>query len=124
MTTLANIIWVMTGGFLIPVIYLLSGILLILTIIGFPFGVQCIKLASLGLFPFGKEVYDKPTAYGFLAVVFNVIWILLGGFWLAVIHLCLAVILGITIIGLPLAKQHLKLTTVALLPFGKAFKNL
>lgn len=124
MRTVANIIWVITGGFLIPIIYLFSGILLILTIIGFPFGIQCIKLAALGLFPFGKEVYDKPTAYGFLAILFNVIWILLGGFWLAIIHLSLAIILGITIIGLPLAKQHIKLTAVALLPFGKAFKNL
>jgi uncharacterized membrane protein YccF (DUF307 family) len=124
MTTLANLLWVVTGGILIAAIYLFAGLLLILTIIGFPFGVQCIKLAGLGLFPFGKEVYDKPTAYGFLAVLFNVIWILLGGFWIAVMHLVLAILFGITIIGLPVAKQHIKLTSVALLPFGKGFKNL
>lgn len=124
MTTVANLLWIITGGVLISFMYLVSGLLLILTIIGFPFGVQCIKLASLGLLPFGKEVYDKPTAYGCLAVFFNVLWILLGGFWIAVVHLILAIILGITIIGLPFAKQHIKLTSVALLPFGKGFKNL
>lgn len=124
MIQLLNLIWFILGGFLIPIIYLFSGLLLIITIIGFPFGIQCLKLAGLGLFPFGKEVYDKPTAYGFLAILFNVIWILLGGFWIAVVHLVLAIFLGVTIIGLPLAKQHIKLTAVALLPFGKSFKKL
>lgn len=124
MIQLLNLIWFILGGFLIPIIYLFSGLLLIITIIGFPFGIQCLKLAGLGLFPFGKEVYDKPTADGFLAILFNVIWILLGGFWIAVVHLVLAIFLGVTIIGLPLAKQHIKLTAVALLPFGKSFKKL
>lgn len=124
MTTVANLLWIITGGFLISFIYLFSGLLMMITIIGFPFGIQCVKLAALALFPFGKEVYDKPTAYGCLAVFFNVLWILLGGFWIAVTHLILALLLGITIIGLPFAKQHIKLTAVALLPFGKGFKNL
>ena len=124
MSTLGNILWILTGGFLISLMYLVSGVLLILTIIGFPFGVQCIKFAGLALLPFGKEVYDKPSAYGCLAIFFNVLWILLGGFWIAISHLILAVLLGITIIGLPFAKQHLKLTAIALIPFGKGFKNL
>ncbi|MCG8528134.1 MAG: YccF domain-containing protein [Opitutales bacterium] len=124
MTLLLNILWFVLGGFLIPLIYLFSGLLLIITIVGIPFGIQCIKLAALGCFPFGKEVIDKESINGFWAIVFNIIWILVGGFWIAVVHLTLAIILGITIIGIPLAKQHIKLTAVSLIPFGKSFKNL
>ena len=118
---LGNILWIILGGgILICLEYLISGLLLCLTIIGIPFGVQCLKLAFLGLVPFGKDVVDKESYTGCLAVFMNVLWILLGGIWIALTHIIFAVLCAITIIGLPFAKQHIKLASLALTPFGRA----
>ena len=118
MNLLLNIIWLILGGFVVVIAYLLGGILLCLTIIGIPFGIQCFKLAGLALMPFGSEVREKNPPSGAVAVIMNVIWIILPGLELAVFHLIMALLLAITIIGLPLAAQHLKMTRLAILPFG------
>jgi uncharacterized membrane protein YccF (DUF307 family) len=118
MNLLLNIIWLVFGGFILVIGYLLGAILLCITIIGIPFGIQCFKLAGLALAPFGREVRETEPPGGAIAVIMNIIWILLPGFELAVVHLCLALVFAITIIGLPIAAQHLKMTRLALLPFG------
>jgi len=118
MNILLNLIWLIFGGFIICIGYLLGALLLCITIIGIPFGVQCFKLAGLALAPFGREVREKEPPGGALAVIMNVIWILLPGLELAVLHLLLALLFAITIIGLPIAAQHLKMTRLALIPFG------
>lgn len=118
MNFLLNIIWLILGGFIVVISYLLGGIVLCLTIIGIPFGIQCFKLAGLALMPFGREIREKKPPGGALAVIMNVIWIILPGLELAVFHLIMALLLAITIIGLPLAVQHLKMTRLAILPFG------
>lgn len=124
MSAIGNVIWFLLGGFLIFLGYLLGGVLLCLTIVGIPFGIQSFKLAGAVLAPFGKEVVEKKHATGALAVVMNVIWIILPGVELAVTHLILAVLLGITIVGLPLAKQHIKLVPLALMPFGRSIRAI
>jgi len=118
MNLLLNIIWLILGGFIVVIAYFLGGILLCVTIIGIPFGIQCFKLAGLALMPFGREIREKEPPSGALAVIMNVIWIILPGLELAVFHLIMALLLAITIIGLPLAAQHLKMTRLAILPFG------
>jgi len=118
MNLLLNIIWLVFGGFIAVLGYLLGAILLCITLIGIPFGLQCFKLAGLALAPFGREVREKEPPSGALAVIMNIIWIILPGLELAVLHLLLALAFAITIIGLPIAAQHLKMTRLALLPFG------
>lgn len=118
MNLLLNIIWLILGGFIVVVAYLLGAILLCLTIIGIPFGVQCFKLAGLAIAPFGREIREKEPPGGCVAVVMNVLWIILPGLELALFHLFMALLFAITIIGLPLAAQHLKMTRLALIPFG------
>jgi len=118
MNLLLNLIWLILGGIVVVLAYLIGGILLCITIIGIPFGIQCFKLAGLALAPFGHEIREKEPPSGALAVIMNILWILLPGLELAVFHFVMALILGITIIGLPLATQHLKMTRLALLPFG------
>ena len=118
MSILLNIIWFIFGGFLVSLAYILGGILLCITIIGIPFGIQCFKLSVLGLAPFGHEVRETEPPGGAIAVIMNIIWIILPGLELALIHLSLAFLFAITIIGLPFAAQHLKLTRLAILPFG------
>ena len=118
MDFLLNIIWLILGGFIVVIAYLLGGILLCVTIIGIPFGIQCFKLAGLALMPFGREIREKEPPSGALAVIMNVIWIILPGLELAIFHLIMALLFALTIIGLPLAAQHLKMTRLAILPFG------
>jgi uncharacterized membrane protein YccF (DUF307 family) len=115
---LLNLAWLILGGCFVVLAYLLGGILLCITIIGIPFGLQCFKLAGLALWPFGREVREKEPPSGALAVIMNILWIILPGLELAIFHLLVALVLAITIIGLPLAVQHLKMTRLALLPFG------
>jgi uncharacterized membrane protein YccF (DUF307 family) len=115
---LLNLVWLIFGGFLIALGYLLGGLLLCITIIGIPFGIACFKLAGLAVAPFGREVREKEPPSGIVAVIMNIIWIILPGLELAILHLVLALVFAITIIGLPLAAQHLKMTRLALLPFG------
>ncbi|MBN1783329.1 YccF domain-containing protein [bacterium] len=120
MSFIGNVLWiVLGGGILIFFWYLLGGLILCVTIVGIPFGVQLIKLSILGLMPFGVEVRDTKGASGCLAIVMNIIWIFLGGIELVVTHLVFALLCAITIIGIPFARQHLKLAAMALTPFGK-----
>ena len=118
MSIILNILWFIFGGFLVSLAYILGGILLCITIIGIPFGIQCFKLSILGMAPFGKEIRETEPPGGALAVIMNIIWIILPGLELALTHLFLAVFFAITIIGLPFAAQHLKMTRLAILPFG------
>ncbi len=122
MSTLGNIIWLIFGGFLAGLGYIIGGLLLCLTIVGIPFGVQSIKLGVAAFAPFGKEVVEEEHANSLLRVVFNIIWLLLFGWEIAMAHLVHALILAITIIGLPFAIQHIKLIPLALFPFGRSLR--
>lgn len=123
MTTIGNILFFLFGGFLIFLGYVLGGILLCLTIIGIPFGFQCFKLAGGVAAPFGREVRETEPPSGALGLIMNIIWIILPGLELAVMHLVLAAFFALTIIGIPLAAQHLKLVALALLPFGHVMRD-
>ncbi len=119
MKFLGNIIWLIFGGLITAIEYLISSLILMVTIIGIPFGLQTLKLAGLALWPFGKKVVSHDQSNGCLSVVFNIIWILVGGIWIALSHLVFGVILYITIIGIPFGNQHFKMAGLALTPFGK-----
>lgn len=122
MRLLLNILWiVLGGGFVIWLEYLIGGLLLCLTIVGIPFGVQCFKIAGMGLLPFGKEIREDPTSAGAgcLGVAMNVVWFLVAGVWIFLSHIALAIANAVTLIGIPFAVQHVKLAVLALMPFGK-----
>jgi len=124
MSLIGNILFFIFGGFAIFFGYLLGGIILCLTIIGIPFGIQCFKLAGGVLAPFGREVRETEPPGGTLALIMNIIWIILPGLELAIMHLCLAVFFALTIVGIPLAAQHIKLLPLALLPFGRVVRDM
>lgn len=90
-----------------------------ITIVGIPFGIQTMKLAVFALWPFGSKVVDAESSSGCLSSIMNIIWILIGGIWIALSHLVFGILFAITIIGIPFAKQHFKLAGLALTPFGK-----
>lgn len=119
MSIIGNILWLIFGGLITALEYFIASLLLMLTIVGIPFGLQTLKLGVLALWPFGSTVVDKPQASGCLSILMNIIWILIGGIWIALSHLVWGIILAITIIGIPFARQHFKLAGIALVPFGK-----
>ncbi len=119
MSLLGNLVWLIFGGFIAGLVYIIGGLVLCLTIVGIPFGMQSIKLGMATFAPFGKDVVETRNADSPLKLIFNLIWILLFGWEIAVAHVISAFILGITIIGLPFAKQHIKLLPIALLPFSR-----
>jgi uncharacterized membrane protein YccF (DUF307 family) len=118
MSVLGNILWLIFGGLLTGLGYILGGVLLCLTIVGIPFGLQSIRLGLATFAPFGKEVVESPSGTGCLKVAFDIIWILLFGWEIAVAHAITGAILFITIIGIPFARQHFKLLPVSLFPFS------
>lgn len=123
MSLLGNILWIILGGgIFIFFEYLIAGVILCLTIIGIPFGLQSLKLAVLGLLPFGKEIVHKEKATGSLNTLMNIIWIIFFGLAIVLTHLFFAFLFTITIIGIPFAKQHIKLVALALTPFGHEIK--
>jgi uncharacterized membrane protein YccF (DUF307 family) len=124
MKLLGNIIWLIFGGLIISIEYLISSILLFITIIGIPFGLQTLKLASLALWPFGRDSYQVNKETGCLSTFMNILWLILGGIWIALTHFVFAVILAITIIGIPFARQDLKLAAVGLTPFGREIRYM
>lgn len=120
MSFLGNVLWIILGGGLITCLeYLLAGVILCLTLIGIPFGMQCFKLAGLALLPFGRRVVDDRSASQGMSLLMNLVWILVAGIWIALTHLAFALGCAITIIGIPFAVQHLKLAVLGLSPFGK-----
>ncbi len=118
MKTFGNIIWLLFGGILTALEYFISSIILCITIIGIPFGLQTLKLGILALWPFGREIVHKECAGGCLSLIMNILWLLCGGLWIALSHLLFGLLLCITIIGIPFGLQHFKLATLALTPFG------
>lgn len=119
MKLIGNLIWVVFGGLLMALGYVISGLLLMITIIGIPFGIQVLKLSLLALWPFGREVRNKESNAGCLNTFMNVIWLFIGGLWLAIGHVFWGLMFCVTIIGIPFGKQHFKLAAIALTPFGR-----
>jgi uncharacterized membrane protein YccF (DUF307 family) len=122
MSLLGKILWLIFGGFFTGLGYIIGGLGLCLTIVGIPFGIQAMKLGVATFAPFGKELVEEPNANSILRVILNIIWIIFFGWEIAVAHLLSAVVLAITIIGIPFALQHIKLIPMALLPLGRSLR--
>lgn len=119
MSVLGNLIWIVLGGGIFVFLgYMIGGIVLCLTIVGIPFGLQLFKLAGLGLAPFGRQVDTSGSASGLLPIVMNILWLVFGGLEVAAVHLVFALVMALTMVGIPFAQQHLKLLQLSLVPFG------
>lgn len=117
MSTLGNLIWLIFGGFFAAVGYIFGGLVMCLTIIGIPFGLQAMRLGGAMLTPFGKQVQRVDETHSGVKLILDVIWLVIAGWGIALNHIVFGLILGVTIIGIPWAKQHFKLVPVALMPF-------
>jgi uncharacterized membrane protein YccF (DUF307 family) len=122
MKIVGNIIWLIFGGLATALEYFAASVPLFLSIIGIPFGIQAVKLGILQLWPFGVRIEKNEELSGCLFTGLNILWFIFAGIPIFLTHVFFGVLLAITIIGLPFAKQHFKLSRLALSPFGKRFE--
>ena len=123
---LLNLAWIVCGGLWMAIGWVIAGIIMAVTIIGLPWARAAFNIAAYTLLPFGQKAVSR-AAYsgqedigtGPLGVLGNLIWLVLAGWWLAIGHLITAILLAVTIIGLPFAWAHFKLAGIALWPIGK-----
>jgi len=122
---LLNLLWIVTGGLWMAAAWIIAAAIMVLTIVGIPWASAAVRIAAFTLLPFGHRavrrdrftgVHDLGT--GPLGVLGNVVWLVLAGWWLALCHLAAAIVLALTVIGLPFAWAHLKLAGLALWPIG------
>ena len=114
---LLNILWLICGGLPAAIAWLIAALIMAITIIGLPWSFAALRIALYTFLPFGHEMRSRPDA-GVLSLLGNIIWFVLAGWWLAIIHLILALGLALTIIGIPFAWAHLKLAGASLAPVG------
>ncbi|WP_197318789.1 YccF domain-containing protein [Saccharomonospora sp. NB11] len=118
MRSILNVIWLVLSGFWLALGYVAAGIVCCLLIWTIPFGLASFRIARYALWPFGRTVTDRPTA-GLPSMLGNVVWFLVAGWWLAIVHVLTGVVLCATVIGIPLGIANFKLLPVALLPLGR-----
>ena len=118
---LLNILWIVCGGIWMAAGWLIAALIMAITIIGLPWAKAALNIAVYTVLPFGYTVIDKPPGAfgGLFALIGNIVWLVLAGWWLALGHLIAAVLLAITIIGLPFAWAQLKLAGISLWPLGR-----
>ena len=126
MSLLLNLLWIIFGGLWMAVGWIVAAVIMAITIIGLPCARAAFNIASYTLFPFGRKAVSRAEhlgshdigtgAFGLLG---NIVWLVLAGWWLALGHLLTAILLAVTIIGIPFAWAHLKLAGIALWPIGK-----
>lgn len=118
MRLLLNLVWLVFGGLFMAIGYAFAGLLLAITVIGIPFAIASLRMASFALWPFGRRLLDDPGSGGW-STLGNLLWLVLAGWWLALGHIVAGIGCCLTIIGIPLGIAHFKLVPVSLLPLGR-----
>jgi uncharacterized membrane protein YccF (DUF307 family) len=116
--TIGNLLWLVLSGIEMAIAYVVAGVLSLLLIVTIPLAVPAFRLAGYTLWPFGRVVVRRESA-GAGSTIANVLWFVVAGWWLALLHVLFGLLLAITIIGIPFALVHLKLAGLALVPYGK-----
>jgi len=116
MNLIGNIIWLIFGGLVAFILWMIAGVILCITIVGIPFGSQCFKIAGFVLWPFGRRI--ELGHFGAGGLVLNIIWLIVFGWEFAITHLVIGLLFCVTIIGIPFGLQHFKFAQLGLMPFG------
>lgn len=122
MRLLLNVLWFVLGGWISGTLWILAGVIFAITIIGLPWAPAAFRIAGFSYAPFGKAADVDNSRVG--SVVLNILWLIVAGWWLALHHVVLAVVLAVTIIGIPFAIQHLKLAILSLTPVGARVREI
>jgi uncharacterized membrane protein YccF (DUF307 family) len=131
MRAIGNFLWFVLGGFAVGALWYLIGIIAFVSVVGIPWGRACFVIGNLSCFPFGREAIDREAltlrrdiGTGIFGSVGNIIWFFVAGFWLALLHVAMALAYFVTIVGIPGGFQHLKLAGLSLAPIGKTIVSV
>jgi uncharacterized membrane protein YccF (DUF307 family) len=116
--TIGNLLWLLLSGIEMAIAYLVAGALCILFVVTIPLALPAFRLAGYSLWPFGRVVVRRQGA-GAGSTIGNVVWFVVAGWWLALLHVVFGLLLAVTIIGIPFTIAHFKLAGLALVPYGK-----
>jgi uncharacterized membrane protein YccF (DUF307 family) len=123
---LLNLLWIVFGGLWMAVGWIVAAVIMAITIIGLPWARAAFNIASYTLLPFGRKAVSRAGHLGThdigtgpFGLIGNIVWLVLAGWWLALGHLLTAILLAVTIVGIPFAWAHFKLAGIALWPIGK-----
>src|ERR1700676_2806205 len=123
---LLNLLWIVFGGLWMAAGWIVAAVIMAITIIGLPWARAAFNIASYALLPFGCKAVSRTEHRGThdigtgpFGLLGNIVWLVLAGWWLALGHLLTAILLAVTIVGIPFAWAHLKLAGIALWPIGK-----
>jgi uncharacterized membrane protein YccF (DUF307 family) len=123
---LLNLLWIVFGGLWMAIGWAIAAVVMAITIIGLPWAKAAFTIATYTLLPFGQKAVSRDDYFGredigtgAFGLLGNIIWLVLAGWWLAIGHVVTAVLLAVTLIGIPFAWAHLKLAGIALWPIGK-----
>jgi uncharacterized membrane protein YccF (DUF307 family) len=126
LSLLLNILWIVFGGLYMAVGWLIAAVIMAITIVGIPWARAAFNIASYTMLPFGRKAVSRAEHLGThdvgtgpFGLLGNIIWLVLAGWWLALGHLITAIVLAVTIVGIPFAWVHLKLAGISLWPIGK-----
>ena len=126
LSLLLNILWIVFGGLWMAAGWIVAAVIMAITIIGLPWARAAFNIASYALLPFGRKAVSRAEHLGThdigtgpFGLLGNIVWLVLAGWWLALGHLLTAILLAVTIIGIPFAWAHFKLAGIALWPIGK-----
>ncbi len=121
MRLLLNVLWIVFGGLHMAIAWLIAALIMVITIVGIPWARAALTIAIYTLLPFGYTVVERPNSIGAgpLGFLGNLIWLVLAGWWLALAHVVTAILLAVTIVGIPFAWAHLKLAGISLWPIGR-----
>ena len=123
MRLLLNLIWLVFAGIWACIAWCLAALLMVIPIITIPFAIQAVKIAMFSLWPFGRTLVKRPGA-GIPSLIGNILWFVLCGWWLALVHLLAGIALCITIIGIPLGLGNFKLIPISLWPMGREIVDI
>ena len=119
MKTIGNLLWLVLAGLWLALGYCVAAALMAITVIGLPFAVVSVRLGVYALWPFGRTLIKAPDRGRGASLIGNVLWFVLAGLWIAIVHIVTGAILCLTIIGIPLGIADFKMASAAIAPFGK-----
>lgn len=121
MNLVLNILWFVLGGLIAGTLWMVAGLLLLVTVVGAPWAFAAFRIGRFSYAPFGRQAIPRmrdDLGTGCLGLGLNVIWLVLGGWYLAIQHILIGAGLCLTVIGIPFGLQHLKLAIISLAPVG------
>jgi uncharacterized membrane protein YccF (DUF307 family) len=114
---LLNVIWLIFGGLVVTLGWLLVGVICCVLVVTIPFGLAAFRIAGFTVWPFGRQVIPRESA-GVPSLIGNILWLIVAGVWLTIGHAVVGAVLCLSIIGIPLGLGHFKLIPVSLFPLG------